>query len=71
MSRGTGILNNLQFPNCLVLCAENDIDGEIFLTLTEDDLRTQFGIESLGFRRKVYQLVKVIFFFFILGKCSG
>ncbi len=31
----------------------NDIDGEILMTLTEDDLKNTFGISSLGLRRRV------------------
>ncbi len=37
---------------------ENDIDGEILLTLSEEDLQATFNISSLGFRRKVLKRMK-------------
>lgn len=42
--------------------AEKHIDGVVFPTLTENDLKTEIGIESFAFRRKISVLVQVIFY---------
>ena len=43
----------------IMVFAENDVDGSMFLTLTDNLLKNEFFISSWGFRRKVVQLVEV------------
>jgi hypothetical protein len=38
--------------------AENDVDGSVLLLLTEDDLRDELGIQSLGDRRRLSQAIQ-------------
>jgi SAM domain (Sterile alpha motif) len=55
-------LTDTHLPHLIPLFAKNEVDGITLINLTQEELREEVGIRSLGERKKVYENIQKLKF---------